>query len=643
MNEELINDKLHLSKLYFKSNDYKNALKTYTELVRLIESYSLEDLKKINQHYKYSHPILIFHPKLISILDQRAATYEKLDLLDLALKDGEKILKVNSFDVKGYLRIGKIHKLRNDHLKCYKIYQTGVYTIKKFKEKYPEFKFNKELWHKLVSNYNEINSFLKSDKSKSSRSSSRSSSEPPPKKLKLKNLDPLLYLNYDIVEHIFDLLSNTYKYHLVCKNWYQTLKLLRLNKSVQLKNKITSKEFNNGVNYFKTLKELDLTMLPTNDTDFYRIMELIVSNKLKISKFEIFKIIKLNMLFSKFDKYNFNFDFKNIRSFKGYVDKSPHNLIIHLFPNLTHLELIIKTENSKGHDTLVLNNKSLVRKLYDNVPSIETLVLVSNMKLPIPFLSYSFNLTKLVIVNFNFENIQHKFGVFLKQCSNLKDLILENNNDFSFKMFMNNLINYKSDFKLNYLMFREYSISLTSLLELELLDFTNLTQLTKLDLYSTSLTNRGLLKLLGVTKNVQSLVLGSSNYLFFKNDIINNYPKMSLIEILERCHDLKHISLIDLNLDNVSCRKFNQDLDSYSKVRKLEGLTLELSFNLNINGIGLFNLLSKIDSIRVLVIDGISINQQSLQLIERNYGVLVKNDPLLIKWRRFGINSYILD
>ncbi|CAH6722103.1 hypothetical protein CLIB1444_08S01948 [[Candida] jaroonii] len=636
MNEELINDKLHLSKLYFKSNDYRNALKTYTELILLIESYSLEDLKKVNEHYNYNHPISTFHPKLISILDQRAATYEKLNLLDKALRDGEKILKINSFDVKGYLRIGKIHKLRNDHLKCFKIYQTGVYTIRKFKEKYPEFKFNRDLWHKLVSNYNEINSFLKSDRNSKPP-------EPPLKKPRIKNLDPLNYLNYDVIEHVFELLPNTYKYHLVCKNWYQTLKLLRLNRSVQLKSRILSREFANGIPYFKTLKELELTMLPTNDTEFYRVVELIVNNRLKISKFEIFKIIKLNMLFSKFDKFNFNFGFKNIRSFKSYVDKSPHNLIIHLFPNLTHLELIIKADNSKDHDSLVINNKSLVRKLYDNVPPIETLVLISNLKQPIPFLSYSFNLTKLVIVNFNFENIQHKFGIFLQRCSNLKDLILENNDDFSFKMFMNNLINYKSDFKLNYLMFREYSISLTSLSEFELSDFNNLTELTKLDLYSTSLTNRGLLKLLGVTKNLQSLVLGSSNYLFFKNDIINNYPKISLIEILERCCKLKHISLVDLNLDNVSCRKFNHDLTNFSKIGQVQGLTLELSFNVNINGIGLFNLLSKIDAIRVLVIDGISINQQSLQLIERNYGVLVKNDPLLIKWRRFGVNSYVLD
>ncbi|KAF7952974.1 hypothetical protein EAE96_006196 [Botrytis aclada] len=67
---------------------------------------------------------------LLTALDHRAATYEKLNLLQPALKDAKEMLELKPELSKGYLRCGKVLQLKGEHQLALKIYERGLKKVK---------------------------------------------------------------------------------------------------------------------------------------------------------------------------------------------------------------------------------------------------------------------------------------------------------------------------------------------------------------------------------------------------------------------------------------------------------------------------------------------------------------------------------
>ncbi|KAF5875213.1 putative f-box domain protein [Botrytis fragariae] len=67
---------------------------------------------------------------LLTALDHRAATYEKLGLLQPALKDAKEMLELKPELSKGYLRCGKVLQLKGEHQLALKIYERGLRKVK---------------------------------------------------------------------------------------------------------------------------------------------------------------------------------------------------------------------------------------------------------------------------------------------------------------------------------------------------------------------------------------------------------------------------------------------------------------------------------------------------------------------------------
>lgn len=272
----------------FKRKKYVEALEIYNLIVRKIQKITTDELQTIRvKNGLTPTPIIgpVVHPKIGSILDQRAATYEKLNDLQRALRDGENLIKLEPISCKGYLRVAKLHTIMGNELESYKVLQRGVYTIesaiKKFRITVPE-----KLFESLKSKYAELNTKLKKRRNltqligttpKNTSSQARalqlnlddlmgtkrsktiaSVSRTPSLSPATHSLDPFDYFPLELVCLVFMHLpfSTVLKCHLVSKNWYKSLILIpSLYTNIAFKNRLDKVEFQNGIKLIKKVHQ----------------------------------------------------------------------------------------------------------------------------------------------------------------------------------------------------------------------------------------------------------------------------------------------------------------------------------------------------------------------------------------------------
>ncbi|CEP12107.1 hypothetical protein [Parasitella parasitica] len=81
---------------------------------------------------KYEESVALFsralslNPNHVTIIDCRAASYEKLNELDLALQDAATIIKIAPKEARGYLRAGKVLSLQQKHKQAVSIYKRAL-------------------------------------------------------------------------------------------------------------------------------------------------------------------------------------------------------------------------------------------------------------------------------------------------------------------------------------------------------------------------------------------------------------------------------------------------------------------------------------------------------------------------------------
>ncbi|CAK7917666.1 protein Dia2p [[Candida] anglica] len=289
--QEIIDSKIQQAIELFKNKKYENALQIYTALIRNIQKLSTEEVITIRKNAGLSSkPVVgsVVHPKLGSILDQRAATYERLSDNKRALRDSENLIKLEPIGCKGYLRASKIMILTGQEVEAYKVLQRGVYTIDSAIKKH-NIVVPQKLFDNLKLEYRLLNDKLKRQQHQQNQQQkeiSRSDSTKrtlqqsidemlPLKKSKQGDIsslkhnpraaspslsyssrDPFQILPLELIELVFQHLpfKTVLKSHLVCKTWYKFLTSLpSLYKSILFKYKVDKSEFLRGMTLMKRI------------------------------------------------------------------------------------------------------------------------------------------------------------------------------------------------------------------------------------------------------------------------------------------------------------------------------------------------------------------------------------------------------
>ena len=777
LDEELIDDKMRLAILYFKAADFERALNLYNELVEMVASILAVEAQKIRKHvYNLAEKPIVgacVHPKLGLILDQRAATHEKLDQFSKALEDSRRIVKLEPISCKGYLRVGKLLlKLKQD-VEAYKTYQRGVYIIEKVIKEHlvsvPE-----KLFSQLKTQYKLLNKTLKTKRQNKSQelqylsredsheldsslrmkfsqgssnakgitlsqesgqalrlssingfttalehmlplkrtASTSQISAPTTSSKRAKRMgsvskpiaDPFQHLPLEIIELIFQNLAfkQLLSCHLVNKLWYYNLtKIPNLYCTrVNLKSNITLSEFTHGIrlvkrvahkSYSQQIKALKMRSA-INASQLQKIIEIIINEpNFSIRSLDMFdKYLSFQLLLNKLSKFSWKLNnLSNLEYLRLGVNSSLRyeNIILELFKKLKTLYIVILYSDMSGPNNQILpTTEKYFNRLHeksvnnsDDYESMLNLTLVNHPKLlpgesqvapkfetynPYPiFLDRSFsNLVELSLVSFDFFNRLPLLGEFFCKCKLLTKLMLENNFNFRMLDLFQMLQNYNPSFRLEKLLFREPKIiSTTTMNEFSTDDLPQLNSLQLLDVYGSSLTTKGLMKLLRIcnkgNKELTTLVMGNSTYLHFKTDAFqtSNRNLFSFVQMLRIAPNLENLYLNELDIDNQTMKQLNKDIESIGYVNcKLK--VLDLSFCNRVEGIGLIDLFKAFPSnikqinensgsafrIRELIIDGIEINIATLRLLQKhNFVSTIKNDPNKKRWRQYGVNTLV--
>ncbi|KAI8972726.1 hypothetical protein BDB01DRAFT_809010 [Pilobolus umbonatus] len=144
---------------------------------------------------KYEKAVSLFtralelNPGNPTVLDSRAVCYERLDKINLAMKDATDIINTSPSNSRGYLRMGKLLSLNDKHKAAFSIYIRGLIAVKNTDPKYQQLLSLKTDTQKLLN---------------------------PPKKHDFMSLFP-----YEIISNIFSRLSFIRRIHCsnVSRNW----------------------------------------------------------------------------------------------------------------------------------------------------------------------------------------------------------------------------------------------------------------------------------------------------------------------------------------------------------------------------------------------------------------------------------------
>ena len=650
-NEEKIIERIQLAIEHFKASKYVDALVVYNELMNECLKFTPTEIRRIRRHAYClrEEPVIgpLVHPKLGSILDQRAAIHEKLGKLHEARLDGEKLIEYEPMSCKGYLRTSKVLLKMKRDIEAYKVLQTGNYFITRAIDKY-KIGVPEKLFSNLKAQLKELNCRLKRTRGNDRESREcvgleanlkdmmplrrRSRLDANPSKKRKTTADPMLFLPLEILEIIFSHmpLTRVLECHAVCWRWYCTL-LAMPNlyiKNVVFKPKLSINEFMNGVRLIKKsigstkLKHINMIRLRSTLTYAHllkMIYTLLVEKGFRIKGLDILNsYLSFEAIIYSLSKASFKTRNIEPMTFLRLGLKSSllyENIIFRVMKNLRTLEIVILDSKSSAQEKSLIPNNSKIDYLLSlrdkPYPSLENLTVVNHPRLmkensgfatsnntysPYPpFIEKNFpNLTNLCIVSYDFANKQRSFQNFLACSNNLQTIYLENNVQVWIKDFIQDLVVTNPKFRLKRVTIREKDTTrISNLNEISNLKIPQLNYIEHLDIYSSSLSVKALKKLLRIVNysdQLETLQIGNSNYLYFLNDRISRREtKLSFNELFKLAPNLRNLYVNEMELDNASMKFFYNDVQNL-ETSALCLQVLDLSFCVQIDGIGLMNL-----------------------------------------------------
>ncbi|AET39113.1 DNA-binding SCF ubiquitin ligase subunit DIA2 Ecym_4031 [Eremothecium cymbalariae DBVPG len=138
MDSDLVDTTLELGIKCFQYQEYQKAIGLFGKALKLARSYSDDTLESMRENLgirkRCLHdPNRTYHPRYLILLDNRAASWERINNLGKALIDADRMIKVDAYNLKGYIRKGKIlQKMAQDKEALY-VYREG---LSKAKEAY---------------------------------------------------------------------------------------------------------------------------------------------------------------------------------------------------------------------------------------------------------------------------------------------------------------------------------------------------------------------------------------------------------------------------------------------------------------------------------------------------------------------------
>lgn len=122
---------LELGSLYFRNENYMKAKELFIKALQVIKSYSRSDLLKIRE--SQGLPIIdgtrLLHPKEIKLLDNLAACLDRLGELDKAIKVSDKMIKAEPFNLKCFIRRGRLLMKKGNVREAYENYKRGLENV----------------------------------------------------------------------------------------------------------------------------------------------------------------------------------------------------------------------------------------------------------------------------------------------------------------------------------------------------------------------------------------------------------------------------------------------------------------------------------------------------------------------------------
>ncbi|CAR24537.1 DNA-binding SCF ubiquitin ligase subunit DIA2 [Lachancea thermotolerans CBS 6340] len=681
--EDVVEKALDLGVVYFKNEDYKNANSLFTKAMRLARSYKTEDIESIRvSHGLSKRPFYeigeLVHPRLVKLLDNRAATWEKIGDLKKALKDANRATRFEPYNLKCYLRRGKIlQKLRMDG-QALENYEEGVKAIRDMTRKY-HLDPPKKLYEALEYQKNLVSRRLKGPKTSVASKSERKRTllpqvmQPTEKKMAVDTraipiLDILGQCPLEILKKILCNLDSTdlSRCLLVSKVWHSRICLLpsvfnrfdlsscTYRKIISFQRFINKMYVNAGRQQIDHIKFRSLAasteskVIPTLLQDLKPLVKtLIIQHQFTDLESITTSLVRNKSLAAGLKEVSLTCEYKKK------IGTPLEVTLMALLKKIQKLEMVFPNSSNANRSKVSIedqNHELFIR----NVQNLRSMRIICNHKNTSPHFPFktiitseaSFRIEKLFISGVTFDTTMG--FEWLANFSNLRELWLENNKNAQLEEFLRVVI-YKPLFnKLSKLTFREHRITgrPVNLAQYPHLAencnlLNNFSSIEHLDVMSSSIGAKGLLAVLSAVGPDQLKVLniGDCPYIHFQRG--NSSGFLDMRDLLLKIHHIEELCLHQsVALDDHAIIELAKNVRHIKKIRKLD-----LSFNMSLTGVSIYQMLRSFKEefiiLDKLIIDGCpSVSEGTVSALKGSGFVreLVCSYEKLA-WGTFGINS----
>jgi protein DIA2 len=679
----------------FKEQNYTDCLKLFSRAISYARSMDQETIAEVRKSYglkerpsylKETH--MMHHPKLVSMLDCRAAVLEKLNKLEDALEDATMMVRVEPFNAKGYLRSGKILQKMEDMKKALKSYEEGLTMLKvgrhQFKLKLNEsmYKILKDqktiLKNKIVYDLEQThtikeNSTLASVLFITETTQGKAAAEGPKRKKHKadsteppqKPLDPLDYLPLEIIHRILSLMP--LKYALRCRqisrNWNSLVPELPLFNDICMCPYVTVKDVSNCFQVLERSKKgsvhkkIQRLHIPSMSVNGERG---ILSQILQKSKVMITDTLDLTFMDITMQELVESFRLSdNVKSVLSHLKHLRLTCVFvpryeeQLLEYLPFLQSITVVPAPTRKASALPKSYTASASIY---PELRDLTIIGDLKKRYPSVPFEHfftttasgqlpNLRSLVVVGYDFSKLNSMNGTFnfLQSFPELHTLVFENNRSLALSTLLKSHDVVRLS-KLTKFVFREPEVRNIEGLQVYELDYLRniFGHLQVLDLTGSSISYPGLIKLLSVCGgSLKHLSIGFCSNIVFKRG------RFTRDELLGQYFNFDSVAKLCPNLESFYLNQ-SMEFGDYSLTEMTQAITLkngfpklrllDLSFN-NLSGYKILELV-KAKKLHNLILHGVNIQPETIKVIEKVYCKRLESRLDKQYWREYGINSW---
>lgn len=664
----------------FKEQKFSECLQLFTRALSYAESMSQDDIVELRKSCgltgrpSYSKGTdQVHHPKLASLLDSRAATFEKLRRLKNALEDAEQVIRVEPFNARGYIRAGKLLQLMEQDKRAYEIYERGIAMLQLGRDKF-KMRIKEQMYTTMKEQRRTVRVRLIPKKAPAAKLVPIPSVQGPQfKKQRVSPsieargcLDPLSFLPLELIHRILELipLKSALRCRQLCHSWDEAIRTLPLLNDLRMTSHIEFKDIRNCFKLVEQSKEHSIIkrvrtlVIPSmNITEERRIFNYIltespvkVMDTLDWSFMDVTMQELVELLQQSSNALRVLRDLKNLRITCLFVPRYEEQLL-ELLPRLESITMIPAPGRKqpalpKGYTpptSIFANLKHLtiigdLKRKYPSVPFEHLLARDALGLVP--------SLESLIIVGYDWASLNSTNGTFnfLQSFPELRTLVMENNSTFTLRT----LLKSHDVLKLPHLkkfVFREPEVRSVEGLQVYVPEYLSniFGNLQVLDLTGSSISYQGLVKLLETCGlGLKHLSLGFCPNIAFKRGPLSNiqipggyfgFQQVAMLcPLLESLYLNQSVDFGDYALTEMTqCIKDN---GGFTQLK-----LLDLSFNTAMSGYKILDLL-KARKIPNLILHGVNIKPETIKMMERQYCKRVQSRLDKQYWREYGVNSY---